>query len=274
MNDVSRERAVIQLLEQDGHMTVAGLSQNLFISESTTRRMLKKLEREGVVHCHHGHVMLAADGLPKSILLRSESMSREKRSIAAAAATLIRDNTVIFLDTSTTVKHTIEFLRRKSGVTVVTNSLPALALLQAYAIPAKCTGGDLENESSGFVGYRAHKYISGICADLFLFSTPCIDTRGRVSDYSEQETYVRQEMMKNARRTAFLFDHSKYDKDGSFTVCSLKDVDYLVSDMDLTSAFSREDGTPIPLYLVEHRNGSVCLAATKPALAGPRRNHR
>lgn len=260
--DSSREQAIIYLLEQYGHMSIGDLSSNLFISSSTVRRMLVKLEREGIVCRNHGGVSLASNGLPKSMQLRNESMRKEKRLIAAAAVDLIAEDSLIFLDTSTTVKHIIEFLRKKRNVTVITNSLPALMILDTYGISAKCTGGNLENGSSGFVGHHAEKYLSHVHADFVFFSTPCINRSGRISDHSEQETFIRQIMIENAEKSAFLFDHTKYDRDGTYTVCELKDIDYVISDMDLSDSFSDREGNAYPVSS-ERMIDSVCVARVR-----------
>lgn len=257
--DSSREQAIVCLLEQYGHMSIGDLSGNLFISSSTVRRMLAKLEREGIVCRSHGGVSLASNGLPKSMQLRDESMRKEKRMIAEAAAELVAEDSLIFLDTSTTVKHIIEFLRKKRNITVITNSLPALMVLDTYGISAKCTGGDLENGSSGFVGHHAEKYLSHVYADFAFFSTPCISKEGRISDHSEQETFIRQIMIANAKKSAFLFDHTKYERNGPYTVCRIEDIDYLISDMDLSHSFMDREGNEFPICC----NGiqdSMCVA--------------
>jgi len=260
--DSSREQAVICLLEQYGHMSIADLSGNLFISASTVRRMLAKLEREGIVCRSHGGVSLASDGLPKSMQLRNESMRREKRMIAETAAELIAEDSLIFLDTSTTVKHIIEFLRKKRNVTVITNSLPALVVLDTYGISAKCTGGDLKNGSSGFVGHHAEQYLSRILADFAFFSTPCINRYGRISDHSEQETFIRQIMIANSKKSVFLFDRTKYDRDGAYTVCDFGEVDYLISDMDLEHRFFDREGGEYPIRS-EMIDGPAYMARVK-----------
>lgn len=260
--DSSREQAIICLLEQYGHMSIGDLSDNLFISSSTVRRMLAKLEREGIVCRSHGGVALASNGLPKSMQLRNASMRKEKRLIAGAAAELVAEDSLIFLDTSTTVKHIIEFLRKKRNITVITNSLPALMVLDTYGISAKCTGGDLENGSSGFVGHHAEKYLSSVYADFAFFSTPCINRYGRISDHSEQETFIRQIMIANAEKSAFLFDHTKYDRNGPYTVCGIGDIDYLISDMDLSNSFRDGEDDEFSICCTEMQD-SVCVARVK-----------
>lgn len=237
MADTSREKAIIRLLEERGYISVQELSKCLYVSQPTVRRTLTDLEREGIVQRSHGGVILASNGLARPMSFRVESMQKEKRVIARAAADMVDNGNVIFLDTSTTARCLINYLRNKRNITVITNSLPALTLLQSYNVTAKCTGGDLNDESLGFVGHHAEQYIADIYADVFFFSTPCISNTGRISDYSEQETYIRKRMLKNAKKKVFLFHSAKFNQNATFTICDLHEVDYLISDMDLQEKF-------------------------------------
>ena len=130
MADSSREKAIVQLLEERGYISVQELSKCLYVSQPTVRRALTDLEREGIVQRSHGGVTLASNGLAKPMSFRAESMQREKRSIARAAVDMVDNGNVIFPDTSTTARYLINYLHNKHNITVITNSIPALTLLQ------------------------------------------------------------------------------------------------------------------------------------------------
>lgn len=262
MADSSREKAIVQLLEERGYISVQELSKCLYVSQPTVRRALTDLEREGIVQRSHGGVTLASNGLAKPMSFRAESMQREKRSIARAAVDMVDNGNVIFLDTSTTARYLINYLRNKRNITVITNSLPALTLLQNNNITAKCTGGDLNDESQGFVGHHAEQYISDIYADVFFFSTPCISSTGRISDYSEQETYIRKLMLKNSKNKVFLFHSAKFNQNATFTICDLHEVDYLISNMDLPSKFPDRVKT-VKAILSKDADESVYVVSTR-----------
>lgn len=116
MADSSREKAIVQLLEERGYISVQELSKCLYVSQPTVRRALTDLEREGIVQRSHGGVTLASNGLAKPMSFRAESMQREKRSIARAAVDMVDNGNVIFLDTSTTARYLINYLRNKRNI--------------------------------------------------------------------------------------------------------------------------------------------------------------
>lgn len=233
-----RKEEIIQILNEHRFASVHDLCKLLYASEATIRRDLTALEKDGIIHRSHGGAVLLQDSLRQPIAFRAESMKSEKRRIARAAVSLVSDGDILFLDTSTTVMYMIGYLREKKNITVVTNGLPALNQLREYQIPSKCVGGDLHTDSAGFVGYQAIRFVSEIHVDLMFFSTPAIDALGRITDYSEEETYIRREMLRNAKKSVFLFDSTKFEKTASFHVAHLSDIHYVISDMELPGPFS------------------------------------
>ncbi|MBR5049588.1 MAG: DeoR/GlpR transcriptional regulator [Erysipelotrichaceae bacterium] len=235
--NTERTTGIITLLEKYGYVSVRDLANLLHVSAPTVRRSLSELEREGIVVRNHGGVTLAGNGLPKPFSYRFSDMKEEKRRIAQAACSLLTDNSIIYLDTSTTVMCMIDYLKSRRNITVVTNSVPAIQLLHGYGIPVKCTGGDLNDESMGFVGYAAESYLASIRTDFAFISTPAIGLDGRISDYSEQETHLRKVAMANSARCVYLFEKQKLNQSAIFTLCNSSDVDYLISNADLGSVF-------------------------------------
>lgn len=238
--DPIRKRKILDLLTEHRYMSVKELCRLLYVSEPTVRRDLTALEKEGLVLRSHGGASLSATELRQPLLLRRGMMQKEKRLIGKAAADLLEDGCIIFLDTSTTAMSLIPELRAKKDITVITNGLPALNLLQSYHVKTKCTGGSLSPESMGFVGYQAEHFVSMLRADFMFFSTPSLAADGLISDHSEPETYLRLAMLESAKKSVFLFDQTKYGKIASFKVSDLNHIDYAITDMpsDLFTQYS------------------------------------
>ncbi len=241
--DNDRLNKIINLLNEYGYLSVTQLGDMLHISAPTVRRDLSSLEREGIVVRNHGGAIMAGNGLPKTFAYRFKNMRQEKRNIAKAASDLIPDGSIIYLDTSTTVLCIIDYLKTKKGISVVTNSLPAIYLLYSLNIPVKCTGGDLNAESVGFIGHFAERYLDNVHTDFAFMSTPAVNQKGRISDYSEQETYLRRIAIDNTSNPVFLFEQKKYNIDGTFKLCSVSRMNYLISNMNLEKAFPGLDFT-------------------------------
>lgn len=224
-----RKEKIIQLLQEREYVSVETLCRLLYASAPTVRRDLTVLEKEGVLKRSHGGATLLRSGSYRPLAFRAGSMLQEKRRIARAAAAMVEEGMVVLIDGSTTAAAVIPYLREKKGVTVVTNGLSALNLLQEYKINAKCTGGDLLVGSGCFAGRMAERFLTSIRADLLLFSTSSV-TAEWISDYSEPETYLRQTMLERAEKRIYLCDRSKIGKAATFSVAATGEMDGILSD--------------------------------------------
>lgn len=118
---------ILEQLNEQRTVTVQQLCEALHTSESTIRRDLTELDRQGRLTKVHGGATL-----PDSRFLADEPTMEaketlavaEKRSIAAAAAALIAAEDFVFIDAGTT---TLELVRALTGValkaTYVTNGV-------------------------------------------------------------------------------------------------------------------------------------------------------
>jgi len=249
MNEIDRKdqrkNRILAAIAEAGFLTVGEIGRQFFISEPTVRRELAVLEAEGLIRRSHGGAAILSDGLRQPFAFRKTENLVRKRKLGQAGAELIRDGDVIFLDTSTTVLTVTEHLRSRHGVTVVTNSLSVMQRiaemkLAADRVSCRCTGGELHAESAGLVGSTAEKYVAGMRFDKFFFSVPCISAHGRISDYSERETYLRRAVLENTRTSVLLFDGSKWDREAVYTVSSLDKMSHIVTDIPLDAGLTGE----------------------------------
>lgn len=226
MFNIERQEEILHVLEQRKSITVSELSRLLFTSESTVRRDLRELERSGKVRRTFGGVVLE-ETLNKEVplLLRQSQNHEAKQKIAARAASLIRNDQIIFLDASSTVAHVVPFLARHSNLTVLTNSPNTALALGNSGIRTYCTGGLLLEASQAFVGAEAEDFVRRFNADLMLFSSRGIDEEGRITDSSAEESHLRQVMLRHTVQAYYLYDQSKLGKRYMYNVCAVSDID-------------------------------------------------
>ena len=156
--------------------------------------------------------------------------ARVKSLISREAAKLIRNNTVIYVDASTTAAYLTEYLRPQQQVTVVTNGLMTAVQLQSKGIRTYCLGGEIQSSSLCAVGPIALDGARNFNVDLMFFSSYGINERGDIVDTSESETMLRRSILRSAAASVFLCDSSKFGKQSIYNCVSLGDVDYFVTD--------------------------------------------
>lgn len=248
-----RQKEILEILKKDSFATVASLAERLYASLPTVRRDLTLLEDDGYVKRCHGGAMILDENTKPPIYFRRGQNTREKLRMCEAAAALIAENDTVFIDSSTSAYHMTDFLKKKSGLTVVTNSLPLATDLVNTDVRIYTTGGRLLKQSLAFVGASAEKSVESYNANTLIFSVASLSVDGILSDWSEDEAMLRIAMAKNARKRVLLCDSSKFNTSSTFKLFSLDNIEFVVTDEPLPEKITKEFGyklmSALPAYL-------------------------
>ena len=226
-----RQQQLLNLLKKEKSMRVASIASKLFTSESTVRRDLTALEKEGLVRrTFGGAVICETERADEPLGIRNTKNTKAKSEIARRAAELVRDGMVIFLDSSTTVAHLVPHLARFHGLTVVTNSPATSIALGECGIQNFCTGGEFSSPSVCYVGSHAQEFIRGFNADIAFISCRGFSDEGLLTESNVEFVHIKNQMMKNAKRRVFLCDSSKFGKTFSLRLAEKEEFDGIISE--------------------------------------------
>lgn len=241
----TQEKEIFEFLTKKQFAQVEEIATSLNVSSSTVRRKLNLLQERGLVIRKHGGAQVAdVNEYFPSFTFRAHQNSLEKKKIALQAIKLIKNGDLIFLDGSTSAYYIAEYLSEFNDLRVVTNGIDTLSLLSKYGITAYSTGGRISNANrSVLVGEKAISDVCAYHADIAFFSASSIGQNGEIFDCFEEENVIRSYMLKNATKKVLLCDNTKFGKSGQFRLCSVKDVDYIVTDKDRSEWF---DVSPLP----------------------------
>lgn len=232
MKQAIRKDEILSLLNQYNYLSVEFLSNKLHISQSSIRRDLAILEAQGLVKRSHGGVRSLSENntlTPRE--LRMQENATLKRMICQRAAELIKDGDTIFIDGSTTCLYLVDFLENKKNITILTNNLKLASMLEhSTNITVYCTGGLLRLNELVAMGAIAESTCRYMHTNIMFFSARAVDENGIITDLNEPEVVVRQIAMENTDKVVFLCDSSKFNKHSTFTVCDVKDADYIITD--------------------------------------------
>ena len=165
----------MNILAERGYASVDRLSKELFVSMPTVRRDLNTMQDLGLVVRSHGGVMPRLsdmDGGPA--VFRMGVNPQEKLKLDKAAAKLLRDNCMVFMDESTTTLHIIDQMSAYKNITVVTNNISVLQLAAKYRVPTICLGGETCYDTMSFYGYEAEELITHFGIDIMFYSSSAI----------------------------------------------------------------------------------------------------
>ena len=136
---------ILDLLAQKRSATVLELCDALDASESTIRRDLTQLDRQGLLKKVHGGATLVgrtvlADEPPMAA--REEQSVEEKRLIARAAAAMITEKDFVFLDAGSTTLALAAALEGPAlQAAYVTNGIAHARMLVQRAAASTCPAG-------------------------------------------------------------------------------------------------------------------------------------
>lgn len=231
---LERQKLILELLNSEGAVMVSKLSVKLGVTEETIRRDLEKMEANELLRRTHGGALPLENGSYELSLEKRKGLNVEtKQALAKKAVQYIASGDTIFLDASTTTFYMAKEIKNMKNVTVITNSIRVISELAGVdGIKVFAVGG-MVSKNQSLVGGMTEKYIlENYFADKMFFSSKGIGNN-MILDGNEQECFIKQSMIKNARVSYYLCDKSKIGRLGCMRLSSFDDVDFLVTDAEI-----------------------------------------
>jgi DeoR/GlpR family transcriptional regulator of sugar metabolism len=226
-----RQQAILDILKDHGFASVMGLSNHFDVSEMTIRRDLRFLEDRSAARRVHGGVISAADREREPVFdERAASLVEEKRIIADMAAGIVRDNSVIALDTGSTALSLVRRLTGRDNLTIVTTNIHIMmACLRHPNLKVVVPGGVLRPYEGSLAGTNTVDFLSSCHVDQFFMGVGGIDAEAGVTEYSLEDIAVKRALAGGAGQVIVLADSSKFGKVTCGFICPLDAVDMIIS---------------------------------------------
>lgn len=221
----------MESLRATGVASVRELAERLQVSESTIRRDLKLLDRDGELIRTYGGAALTlrapVDEEPFDVSASHDTAMKE--AMAEQAAALVADDSVVVLDIGTSTSLIARRLRGRP-VTVITSNVAVLdELRDDDAVRLVMLGGVLRRNYQSLVGSLTETALRQVSADLVFLSCTGVRANGHVVDDMAVEAPIKQAMIDAADRVVLVASEAKFPGTGSLRLCSLSDVDVLVT---------------------------------------------
>lgn len=234
LSALSRRGQLLEILREQEQVTVKEMARKFGVSEMTIRRDLHGMEEQGLVTVHYGGASLrnTHPGFP-SFSARQEKLYQNKFKIAKAAASLIKEGDVIFLDTSTTILLMLRYLP-DIHLTIITNSFPvAQELCNNTHICLYLTSGMYQEQYGGPLDYSTAEYVSRFHYDKAFFGASAVDASFGASATREIESAVKRCVWTNASESYLLADHTKFGKKNLIRYNEVRDYRLILTDDEL-----------------------------------------
>jgi DeoR family transcriptional regulator of aga operon len=226
-----RRRKILDLLEQQGQITVRDLVEQFSISAVTVRSDLDALGASGAVMRSHGGAVRQLEPTRDYPLRLKESVHRaEKAQIGKAAANLVQSGEVII------ARHLKA--RAIHGVTVISNAMNVISeLVDAPGISVIGIGGVLRPVSLSFVGPQAEAMLKDLHADRLFLAVDGFDLEFGPTTPDVLEAHLNSLLMAVAKETTVVADFSKLGRRSVSRIGSIEQVHRLITDTKAPQEF-------------------------------------
>lgn len=232
-NTKQRRHTIMQLLQEQGEVSVDQLVQLFDISEVTIRKDLSALETNGFLLRKYGGAIL----MPKEIIDENENdeLTKRKFVMAKAAAERIRDHNRIIVDSGSTTAALIKQLNLKQGLVVMTNSLSVATELRALENEPTLlmTGGTWDTRSESFQGKVAEQVLRSYDFDQLFIGADGIDLARGSTTFNEL-VGLSQVMAEVSREVVVMVESQKIGRKMPNLELTWQQIDVLITDTGLS----------------------------------------
>jgi DeoR family transcriptional regulator, fructose operon transcriptional repressor len=227
-----RQQWIVESARAAGRVDVTALAEALDVTTETIRRDLKALERHGMLRrVHGGAIPIERLGFEPGLATRDAVLTAEKERIAKLALAELPAEGTVLLDAGTTTARLAEALPLDRELVVVTNGLPiAMSLSARPNLTVLLVGGRVRGRTLAAVDSWALRALEDTYVDVAFLGTNGISLERGLTTPDTNEAAIKRAMVRSARRTVVLADHSKIGVDHLARFAVLEDIDVLVTD--------------------------------------------
>lgn len=230
-----RHKLILEKVKNESVVYLNDLVKYLNTSESTIRRDLIALDKAGLLKKVHGGATALKDisinTLDDIVENRKSLNMEEKFKIAKYAASLIKDNDLVYLDAGTTTELMINFINNTKAIFVTNGIVHARNLIKK-----NCTtyilGGELKLSTEAIVGAETVKSLRKYNFTKGFFGTNGVDLERGFSTPDIKEAMVKEEALIRSKKRYVLCDKSKFDEISSITFADIQDAEIITTKLD------------------------------------------
>ena len=239
-----RHRAILDILQLQGSVSVSDLAERLDVSEVTIRKDLSALEKQNKLYRTHGRAIPISPYIgDRHINEKEKQMVREKavlekRAIGMRAAKMVNEHDSILMASGTSILYAAKELIYKKNITIITASVSASSMLsQNKDIDVVQLGGIVRESSVSVVGSFAEDMLKYFNCSLLFMGADGVDLDFGVTTTNMMEANLNRMMMSTSQQTVLLVDSSKFGKKGFSKICDIGEIDRIITDENIPKMY-------------------------------------
>lgn len=231
MKSIARHKKILELVKAQGTISVDDLSLKFQTSPQTIRADLRELDAKRELIRFHGGAKLLDGRENMEYEARRQIAAQQKIAIGKKAASLIANNSSLFVNIGTTTEAVCDELVNHKGLLVITNNINVANKLRLYSeIEVVIAGGAVRMTDGAIVGEAAVDFIKQFKVDNAIIGSSAIDEDGALLDFDFREVKVAQAIIENARNVILAADSTKFRRSAPVRIGHMSQVDVFVTD--------------------------------------------
>jgi DeoR family glycerol-3-phosphate regulon repressor len=231
MGENFRHNEIVEIAHGAGRVTVEGLAAHFKVTAQTIRRDLAELCDTGLLNRVHGGATMPSGVIPMGYEDRRDLFPDQKKAMARLVAEQIPDGVSVFMNIGTTTEAVAHALLKHRSLMVVTNNLNVANILARNPdCEVIVAGGILRRSDGALVGDVTAEFIGQFKVDYAIIGSAAVDPDGSLLDYDFREVRVTQALIKNARKSFLVADHTKFNMAAPVRIASLAALDGFFTD--------------------------------------------
>ena len=258
----SRINNLLNLLNKYRVLSIAEVSKILDVSTMTIRRDVQELEKKKILTLKNGILFISemndVTPIKKVYDLEKETsvQSKSKMLIGKYAASLIKDNETIVIDTGTTTEALVPYIDPNIKINVFCSNLNILnQLVNNPNIHVTFSGGEFHPNTQMFESLQSIDYISNMRANKVFISAAGVHEKLGLTCMNAHEVPTKEAIISSGQEHILLIDSSKFGNVHTSYFAPLNQIDEIVTDAGISETWKQIIcDMNIRLHIVEDKN--------------------
>ena len=224
-----RKSRLLALLAETGRVVARDASEAMGVSEDTIRRDLREMAKEGLLKRVHGGAMPLSPATAP-FAHRRNIADDDKGRIGKAAADLVENGQLIFLDGGTTAIAVAQALPETLSATVITHSPNvAVELMRCPDIEIEIVGGRLFRHSVVTTGAATMSWLSRFRPDIAFIGATGLHPDHGITTGDSEEAEVKRAVIGHSGASYILASREKIGAVSSFVIAGFSEIDGIIT---------------------------------------------
>ena len=238
----NRKSLIYAQMQTKQKVLVEDLAFEFGVSEATIRRDLQEMEDMNLCKRFYGGAFIDHDNVREPNMDAKHLINTDKKiNIAKYAASLIRNNDIIYLDAGTTTEKIVDFIYAKN-IIIYTQALSIMQKLYKRQIKCYTFGGYMRFSTNIIIDNDTIEKISNSRFNISFLGSNGIHPLFGFSTTNEIEANLKKAVIKQSINSFILADSSKFNFISNIKFADTKDVSIITDGIpkDISSSDFKE----------------------------------